>query len=33
MDDFITKPIEPKRLADILARFTQDENEAKLAAS
>jgi signal transduction histidine kinase/CheY-like chemotaxis protein len=33
MDDFITKPIEPKRLADILARFTRAPNEAKLAAS
>lgn len=33
MNDFVTKPIEAARLADVLARFTQAPNEAKLAAS
>jgi CheY-like chemotaxis protein len=33
MNDFLTKPIEPKRLQDVLARFTAAANEAKFAAS
>jgi CheY-like chemotaxis protein len=33
MNDFVTKPIEAARIADVLARFTQAPNEAKLAAS
>lgn len=33
MNDFVTKPIEAARLADVLARFTEAPNEAKLAAS
>jgi CheY-like chemotaxis protein len=33
MDDFVTKPIHPSQLEDVLDRFTQRANEAKLAAS
>ncbi len=33
MNDFVTKPISPQQLADALARFTGQTNEAKLAAS
>jgi signal transduction histidine kinase/CheY-like chemotaxis protein len=33
MDDFITKPIEPARLAAVLARFTKDANKATFAAA
>jgi signal transduction histidine kinase/CheY-like chemotaxis protein len=33
MDDFITKPIEPARLAAVLARFTPGPNNATFAAA
>ncbi len=33
MDDFITKPIEPARLAAVLARFTAGPNNATFAAA
>jgi signal transduction histidine kinase/DNA-binding response OmpR family regulator len=33
MNDFVTKPISPQQLADALARFTGQTNEAKLAVS
>ena len=33
MDDFITKPIEPARLAAVLARFTKKPNSAKVDAA
>jgi signal transduction histidine kinase/CheY-like chemotaxis protein len=33
MNDFVTKPIGPQQLADALARFTGQTNEAKLAVS
>jgi CheY-like chemotaxis protein len=33
MNDFVTKPISPQQLADALARFTGQTNEAKLVAS
>ena len=33
MDDFVTKPIHPGQLEEVLDRFTPPANEAKLAAS
>jgi CheY-like chemotaxis protein len=33
MNDFVTKPIGPQQLADALARFTGQTNEANLAVS
>jgi CheY-like chemotaxis protein len=33
MDDFITKPIEPARLAAMLTRFTPGPNNATFAAA